>query len=104
MNSFGGRIFITSWRVKLCCFTNKLKGQKLSKTLRKRRKKKTMKRSENFKEESETQTELSWTFVNEQTEVEAKSWGTNSLEQETNLEKVFALNNFPVKQQQILES
>ena len=47
-----------------------------------------MKRSENFKEESETQTELSWTFVNEQTEVEAKSWGTNSLEQETNLEKV----------------
>ena len=42
--------------------------------------------------------------VNEQIEVEAKSWGTNSLEQETNLEKVFALNNFPVKQQQILES
>lgn len=39
MNSFGGRIFIASWRVKLCCFTNKLKGQKLSKTIRKRRKK-----------------------------------------------------------------
>ena len=36
--------------------------------------------------------------------LEAKSGGTNSLEQETNLEKVFALNNFPVKQQQILES
>ena len=63
-----------------------------------------MKRSENFKEESETQTELSWAFVNEQTEVETKSWGTNSLEQETNLQKFFALNNFPVKQQQILES
>ena len=47
---------------------------------------------------------MSWTFVNEQIEVEVKSWGTNYLEQETNLEKVFALNNFPVKQQQILES
>ena len=85
-------------------FHQQIKRAKVIENIKKAKKKKTMKRSENFKEESETQTELSWTFVNEQTEVEAKSWGTNSLEQETNLEKVFALNNFPVKQQQILES
>ena len=85
-------------------FHQQIKRAKVIENIKKTKKKKTMKRSENFKEESETQTELSWTFVNEQTEVEAKSWGTNSLEQETNLEKVFALNNFPVKQQQILES
>ena len=85
-------------------FHQQIKRAKVIENIKKAKKKKTMKRSENFKEESETQTELSWTFVNEQIEVEAKSWGTNSLEQETNLEKVFALNNFPVKQQQILES
>ena len=85
-------------------FHQQIKRAKVIENIKKAKKKKTMKRSENFKEESETQTELSWTFVNEQTEVEAKSWGTNSLEQETNLEKVFTLDNFPVKQQQILES
>ena len=85
-------------------FHRQIKRAKVIENIKKAKKKKTMKRSENLKEESWIQTEFSWTFVNEQIEVEAKSWGTNSLEQETNLEKVFALNNFPVKQQQILES
>ena len=84
-------------------FHQQIKRAKVIENIKKAKKKK-MKRSENLKEESWIETELSWTFVNEQIEVEAKSWGTDSLEQETNLEKVLALNNFPVKQQQILES